>query len=517
MTAVLATRLAPGAEAAPLQARETSSLAAAAAGDRWERTIGLVIAGFVMLVFLISNPARHNFYEHFTWQAAAWLEGQAGIRYPVCPSSGVPIIDGTPCAWVADEGQPYDDYFQDVLPLSGPDGHPTGRAAIPFPPLPALLLTPFVAIWGLNTDAQTLAPIIGGIDVWLAWWLLGFLRPRLALRAAATLFFGLGTVFWYTSMLGTTWYFAHVVAVGLTILALGIAVRSDPDAVDEARAAVLRAAGPDVVDRARPAVPVGTSAAVGRTLRRWPWALVDRRQFLAGFVLGLACTARLTVIYGLPFLAFVGGGGTPARRVLSAGLGAAVPVLALLAYNVVTTGQLFHPAYEYLYQREATGYPDLGYNPAWSIEDLRYIPKNLGLMLAGMPDVMPVCLPGDPRSLFSATCPVIVPQPVGMSLLLTSPGWLLVIPAVLRIRHSRLIAGATLGVVAIAIANLMHFSQGWVQFGYRFSNDFAPFALLLAALGILGLGRVRGRVALLVGVSIAINAWGVVWGLILSW
>ena len=29
----------------------------------------------------------------------------------------------------------------------------------------------------------------------------------------------------------------------------------------------------------------------------------------------------------------------------------------------------------------------------------------------------------------------------------------------------------------------MHFSQGWVQFGYRFSNDVAPFALVLVALG----------------------------------
>ena len=30
----------------------------------------------------------------------------------------------------------------------------------------------------------------------------------------------------------------------------------------------------------------------------------------------------------------------------------------------------------------------------------------------------------------------------------------------------------------------MHFSQGWVQFGYRFSNDAAPFALVLVALGL---------------------------------
>ena len=29
----------------------------------------------------------------------------------------------------------------------------------------------------------------------------------------------------------------------------------------------------------------------------------------------------------------------------------------------------------------------------------------------------------------------------------------------------------------------MHFSQGWVQFGYRFSNDVVPFALVLVAIG----------------------------------
>ena len=38
----------------------------------------------------------------------------------------------------------------------------------------------------------------------------------------------------------------------------------------------------------------------------------------------------------------------------------------------------------------------------------------------------------------------------------------------------------------------MHFSQGWVQFGYRFSNDFAPFALVLVTLAIAWLGDARG-------------------------
>ena len=50
--------------------------------------------------------------------------------------------------------------------------------------------------------------------------------------------------------------------------------------------------------------------------------------------------------------------------------------------------------------------------------------------------------------------------------------------------HVRVVTGASIAVLLIAVVNLMHFSQGWVQFGYRFANDFAPWALLLVALGL---------------------------------
>ncbi len=503
----------------PALQRHDTDASGSGADRRWEHTIGIALAAFVMLIFLVSNPGRHNFYEHFTWQAAAWLEGQAGIRYPVCRSDGVPTFEGTVCAWIADEDQPYNDFFLDVLPVTAPDGSPTGRALIPFPPMPAVVLTPLVALFGLNTDAQTLAALLGGLDVWLAWWLLGALRPGIRIRVAATLFFGLGTVFWYTSMLGTTWYFAHVIAVGLLILALGVALRADRLAVAEARVA-LDVDEPPAGWRAGTGQGVSVASiveAIRSGIRHRPWTLLDGRQFLAGLLLGLACTARLTIIFGWPFLAFVGGGGTPVRRAVSAGIGTAIPILGLIVYNVVTTGHLFHPAYEYLYQQEAYGYPELGYNPAWSIEDLRYVPQNLMLMLAGAPDVLPACPPGDVRSLFSDSCPIIVPRTVGMSILLTSPAYLLAIPALLRLRRSRLVAGAAIAILAIAFANLMHFSQGWVQFGYRFSNDFAPFALVLVALGMLHFREVRGWVAVLVGASIVVNAWGVAWGVILQW
>ena len=62
----------------------------------------------------------------------------------------------------------------------------------------------------------------------------------------------------------------------------------------------------------------------------------------------------------------------------------------------------------------------------------------------------------------------------------------------------------------------MHFSQGWVQFGYRFSNDFAPFAMVLVALAIARY-RVSYLTVALVAASVLVNAWGVYWGVVKGW
>jgi hypothetical protein len=109
-----------------------------------------------------------------------------------------------------------------------------------------------------------------------------------------------------------------------------------------------------------------------------------------------------------------------------------------------------------------------------------------------------------------------------MSILLTSPAYLAMVPALRRYGRSRLVTGGALAVLLIVLVNLMHFSQGWVQFGYRFSNDAAPFALLLVALGIEGTVRAGRRWAMpaalaLVAISVAVNAWGVAWGSLLGW
>ena len=424
--------------------------------------VGLFVLGLV--VYLVSNPARPDRYDHFVWQAQAFLEGRADIEYPVT------------------EGPYRNGHFQDVLPVA-PD-----RAQIPFPPLPAIVLLPFVAVWGLATNGAGVAAVLGAVNAVLCWVMLLNVTPRRSAALLGTLFYAFGTVAWYAAMLGTTWFLAHVVSSTFLFLAITAAVRAD------------------------------TAGMRGRVAGG---ARAIRRQFAAGLAFGAAATARLTTIAAAPFFVFVGGGRGWLERAVAAGIGALIPVLLLLGYNLATTGELFHPAYDYLYEHEYRP-PGATVVEDWAAEDPRYIPQNLGIMLGQLP-LTPLL--DDPRcefesvslhSLWDRECPLLRPDPLGMSLLLTSPAYLLAIPVLLYDWRRRLVAGAAVAVLAVALADLMHFSQGWVQFGYRFSNDFAPFAIVLVALGIARL-RAGWLSIALVALSIAVNAWGVYWGVTLGW
>jgi hypothetical protein len=484
------------------------SVAEGAAGSRtldvlldwFDRLPALVVgAGLIALAAAAYwLPGSDRYYNHFVWQAMAFLHGQAAIDWPV-NGGGFP------------QGN---DWMQDVYPLRVLTGDPsTTGALLPFPPLPAILLVPFVAVWGMATDIRAVSVVFGAVDVGIAWWALGRLSISRRIRIFATLFFGLGTVFWYAAQLGTTWFFAHVAAVTFLWLAVGVALGADPDADAEVEE------GPS---------PAGLARAAAAALAR-PLALIDTRQLLAGLLFGIACTARLTVVFGAPFFMLVGGGGSWARRSVSAGIGAAIPVGLLLLYNLATTGHLVHPGYEYQYQLEANGYAGLHYHPDWGIEDVRYLVQNIQIMFLSTPALFPshvpsslgggaaLCTTADAvRGLFDRACPIALPRDVGMSIVLTSPAFLLAGWAVFRHR-SRLVAGAFLAIVVIAFVNLMHFSQGWVQFGYRFSNDFVVFAVLLVAVGMARRGGVRLLGFGLIAVSIAINLWGVIWGNIAGW
>ena len=114
-----------------------------------------LIGGALVAIALAAYwlPGSVRYYNHFVWQAIAFLHGRAAITWPV----------------------PGNDYFQDVLPVRDANGALTGFGLLPFPPLPAIVLLPVVALFGLATDERAVSVVIGAIDVGLCWWALGHL------------------------------------------------------------------------------------------------------------------------------------------------------------------------------------------------------------------------------------------------------------------------------------------------------------------------------------------------------
>ena len=68
------------------------------------------------------------------------------------------------------------------------------------PILPSLMLMPFAAFWGMDTNQTIFSIVLGAFDVALAWRLLGRFRLTVNARTWLTVFFGAGTIVWYETI-----------------------------------------------------------------------------------------------------------------------------------------------------------------------------------------------------------------------------------------------------------------------------------------------------------------------------
>jgi hypothetical protein len=88
------------------------------------------------------------------------------------------------------------------------------------PPGAAILLLPFVAIWGLGTNQTAVSVLLCAIEAALAWRLLGVFGLKDSARLWLTAFFSFGTVLFYEGTLGYSWGFVSISSVLPTLLAL---------------------------------------------------------------------------------------------------------------------------------------------------------------------------------------------------------------------------------------------------------------------------------------------------------
>ena len=148
----------------------------------------------IISIYKLIYPNPRNWYDHYRFLAQSFLQGR--LDTPNLPT-----------------------FYQDSLEYQG-------KKYLPFPPIPALVLAPIIAI-RKNVTQQQVSIIIGAINAVLVFlFLKKFTIPTSALLL--TVFFALGTVAFWSSVVGTTWYFAHNTALIFFLLSL-IAFKNKKD------------------------------------------------------------------------------------------------------------------------------------------------------------------------------------------------------------------------------------------------------------------------------------------------
>jgi hypothetical protein len=212
-------------------------------------------------------------------------------------------------------------------------------------------------------------------------------------------------------------------------------------------------------------------------------AVDARHPLLAGLLLGLGFATRPPLALALPFFvceAWRGGG--RARKLVLFAAPVACVVLVLAWHNAARFGDPTEFGHRLLAVRWRERIDE------WGLFSYHYLGRNLGVVLAGLP--------------FWSREHGLQVNAHGLALWLTTP---IYVWALWPRRTSALYWAAAATAAAVALPSLLYQNTGWIQFGYRFSNDFAPFLFLMIAAGHRRLGRAFWGVA---AIAVAVNSFG---------
>lgn len=411
----------------------------------------------------LSHPTPYN---HFSYLAKGWLEGHLDLnRQPPNENDWARVEeihtrDGRVLRGMYGRaGGPADRFY----PLAGrsftlaPE-EITSRTWIryvSFPPFPAVVMLPFVAVAGLALNDVLFTVVWAAANPLLLFALLESLRKRghsartPTQNLLLTIAFGVGSVAFYSSVVGQVWYTAHVIGITCAIV--------------------------------------------------YAWAAVDAaRPALAGLALALGFATRTPMLFMFPLFVLeavrVTGGWSrlraqklPSRELLGKlvrfALPAAAVVAVLLLHNYLRFKQWGEFGHKYL-------------NIVWQdriqrfgLFNYHFLSRNLSAALTLLPRIQP-------------EAPYVKVSVHGMSLLVTSPFLVYLLrPA----QRNTLAPALWLTVLLTALPPLLYQNSGYVQFGYRFSLDYMVFFMMLLAIG----GRPITRVwKALIVVAIAVNLFG---------
>jgi hypothetical protein len=406
--------------------------------------IYVISAGVFAIVAGPERLTQHTQFNHYALLADAWLHGRQDLP----------------------NGPPGYTQNNDFAQLDG-------KTYISFPPFPAVLMMPLVKLAGSPENFRD-----GQFMIWLAgvapallFLVLERLRrarrtPRTEIEnAALALLFAFGTVYFFTAVEGTVWFAAHVVCAALVAGFLLAALDAERPLLAGLLCGCIFLTRPHVmlvgVFFALEAIRVSCNEGLpseGTFAERVKatWARADK--------------ARVLKLWGA-FLA---------------------PVFAALAIASWMNWTRFHEASPAAFGHEHLSVVWKARMSKWGLFGYHYLAKNLGVMLTILP------WPRPPGSDPLRVAPFQINEH-GLALWFTTPlyfwlfrpktkGWLYAILA--------------LAAALPAAYCLLYQNSGWRQFGYRFSNDYAPLLFVMLAIGARSLKTTAFAL---------VAAWGIGW------
>jgi hypothetical protein len=405
--------------------------------DTRSRRLAVTLAIYsAATLLLLACAARdtlrvHTPYNHFALLAEGWLHGRLDLGGPPPDYAG---------------GNDFAMYG--------------GKWFVAFPPLPAVLLLPLVALRGSAEQVPDglFFLLLAGLAPATLFLALEKLRRSAESRRSEldnvvlSCLFCVGSVYFFCSLQGTVWFAAHVVGAVLTAAYLLFAFGAE-------------------------------------------------RPLLAGLCVGLGFATRTPLLLAAPLFLLealretgvAAKQGAPlfarydVKRLLQLFVWFVVPIAAVVAlslwYNAARFDSAFEPGYRYLSIAWAKRIAK------WGLFDYHYLAKNLGVMLTSLPWLS---AEGGPVQINAH----------GLALWVTTPLYLWLVTAR---RWTVLSRELLFCAVLIALPTLFYQNTGWVQFGYRFSNDYAPLLFILLAL----VGPpLRGGFMVAAAVAVVVNFFG---------
>lgn len=316
-----------------------------------------------------------------------------------------------------------------------------------YPPMPAILLMPFVALFGVSFYQPLLSILFGAVNVFLSYLVLSKLFKSWKSGLVGAILLGFGTMHWYHTEVGSAWYIAHIITIFFIWLMF-------LEIVTKQRLLII-------------GLLIG-----GAYLSRLPAILV--------FIFPLLFLHQKFFSYEKKKVKIFW------QNLVLLALGVIPALLTNALYNYARFGVFYDISYSLLPIFDEPWYR----NGLFSINN---IPTHLVEIFTALPK-------------FTAQSPYLVPSINVLALWFTTPALFLILFADFK---QKIFIASSITVVVMSLPGLMHGSNGFSQFGFRFALDYLPLLIILIMHGYLRAPKILSLVLIIL--SILINLWGVIY------